>query len=112
MSFVNEIDATDGDYAMLTHVPHGDDKNKLMPSIPKFLMAATKYQYHGSGFGYECTGGWLPEDADIMHAYAAPLGEPMGPAVESPGCAKEPRCCAQNVTCSFTCHQPSEHCVR
>jgi len=101
MSMVANVDATDGDYLMLTHVPHGNDKGALMPSIARFLMAATKYQYHGSGFGYECsTGGWLTQDPDINHAYTAPLGEPTGPAVETAGCAKEPRCCAKNATCS------------
>jgi len=109
---VDKVDATDGDYAMLTHVPHGNDKGALMPSIPKFLMAAEKYQYHGSGFGYECTGGWLPGDADIQHAYSAPLGAPTGPAVESRGCATEPRCCAKSPTCSPSCHQPGDYCVR
>merc|ERR1712203_1246583 len=83
-----------------------------MPSIPKFLMGATKYQYHGSGFGYECTGGWLTGDADIVHAYSAPLGEPLGPANETKGCSAEPRCCAKNSSCSPDCHTAGEWCVR
>lgn len=112
MSIVANIDATEGDYLLLTHVPHGDTKAALMSSIAKFLMAATKYQYHGSGFGYECTDGWLPGDPDIRHAYSAPLGEPLGPANESQGCAQEPRCCAKNVTCSSGCHKPGQFCVR
>ena len=36
---------------MLTHVPHGNNKAVFLKSVPQFLMAASKYQYLGSGFG-------------------------------------------------------------
>eukprot|EP00947_MAST-08B_sp_MAST-8B-sp1_P005161 g5161.t1 len=113
MQYVANIDDTDGDYAMLTHVPHANDKAAIMPSIARFMMAVTKYQYHGSGFGYECDGsGWLSTDPDVEHAFSAPLGEPLGPANETAGCAPEPKCCAKNATCSPGCHQAGAFCAR
>ena len=48
---VDTIDANDGEYTMLTHVPHGNNKAVFLKSVPQFLMAASKYQYLGSGFG-------------------------------------------------------------
>ena len=110
---VDQIDATDGEYAMLTHVPHGNDKPVMLKSVPQFLMAASKYQYLGSGFGYECSsGGWLTTDPDIEHAFSAPLGAPLGPANATPGCKPKPTCCKRKPSCSPECSAPGSPCVR
>lgn len=112
-NLVNHVDQTDGYYALLVHGGHMNEKPVIMPSIPKFLMAAGSYMYHGSGFGYECASdGWLTGDPDVLHAYSAPLGAPLGPANETKGCAEEPKCCAKNVTCSGSCHKPGDFCAR
>lgn len=110
---VDQIDKTDGVYAMLTHVPHGNDKAVFLKSVPKFLMAASKYQYLGSGFGYECSsGGWLTTDPDVEHAFSAPLGPPVGPANATPGCKPKPTCCKRKPSCSPECSMPGSPCVR
>ena len=73
--FVAGIDKTDGDFALLVHVPHADELVTFKASVPHFLMAAEAYMYHGSGFGYNCaSGGWISTDAAVTQAYSAPLG--------------------------------------
>lgn len=110
---IAEIEATQGDYAMLTHVPHANDDHTLLKSMAQFLIAASDYQYHGSGFGYECgADGWLARSDAVERAYAAPLGAPRGDANETAGCAPEKGCCARNATCDPSCHAPGEYCVR
>ena len=47
---VDTIDAKDGEYAMLTHA-QGTGRHAFLKNVPQFLMAASKYQYLGSGFG-------------------------------------------------------------
>jgi hypothetical protein len=47
---VDTIDANDGEYAMLTHA-QGHGEHAFLKNVPQFLMAASKYQYLGSGFG-------------------------------------------------------------
>lgn len=67
---------------MLTHVPHGNNDAVLLRSITGFLLGATRYQYHGAGFDYDCPGGgWLGRGKEVEHAYGAPLGAPLGDAV-------------------------------
>ncbi|KAH8097596.1 voltage-gated potassium channel [Aureococcus anophagefferens] len=74
---IAEIEATQGDYAMLTHVPHANDDHTLLKSMAQFLIAASDYQYHGSGFGYECgADGWLARSDAVERAYAAPSARP------------------------------------
>jgi hypothetical protein len=90
--FVGEIDATLGDYALLVHVPHADVLPTFKNSVPRFLMSAEKYMYHGSGFGYSCDDGWLSTDPAVLTSYSAPLGPPLGPAKESAGCCDKKRC--------------------
>ena len=41
-------------------------------------MNAQEYMYHGSGFGYSCTDGWLNASPDINQSYSAPLEEAEG----------------------------------
>lgn len=87
MESIDAIDAAQEDYLMLTHTPHADVDNSLLESIIGFLVAAEKYQYHGSGFGYECgKDGWARRSDVVEHAYSAPLGEPLAPAAETDGC--------------------------
>ena len=111
---VDAIDDSYGDYLMLTHVPHANDQVVMLRSIPSFLMAASDYQYLGTGFGYECASdGWLTSDSKIQHAFSAPLGKPLGKANESKWCAPTPSCCKKNSTCSPACSPPAgASCVR
>ena len=111
---IADLEAAQGDYAMLTHVPHGNIDSKLEESVAQFLMAASDYQYHGSGFGYECgQDGWLSRSDDVERMYSAPLGAPLGPAAETGGaCGKEQGFCAKNATCDPSCHAPGDYCVR
>lgn len=111
---VDTIDDSYGDYLMLTHVPHANDQVVMLQSIPKFLMAASKYQYLGTGFGYECSSdGWLTSDSKIRHAFSAPLGAPFGKANASKWCAPTPQCCKKNSSCSPACTPPAgSACVR
>ena len=55
-------------------------------------MNAQEYMYHGSGFGYSCTDGWLNASPDINQSYSAPLGAPVGPPKESAGCCDKRNC--------------------
>ena len=83
---IKKIEDTQDDYAMLTHVPHGNDDAVLLRSITSFLLGASRYQYHGAGFDYDCSGGgWLGRGKEVEHAYAAPLGAPLGDAVTTGG---------------------------
>ena len=111
---VDAVDTANGDFLMLTHVPHANDEAAMLPAIPKFLMAASKYQYLGTGFGYECSsGGWLTTNSKIQHAFSAPLGEPLHPVNSSKWCADAPSCCKKNATCSWKCTKPpGAYCVR
>eukprot|EP01051_Picozoa_sp_SAG22_P000356 SAG22_NODE_8_length_37215_cov_120.960351_24_plen_437_part_00 len=88
MEFVDAIDARAGPYAMLTHTPHADIVGNFKHSVSNFLMAASEYQYLGSGFGYGCDDGWLSEAPEVLHSFSAPLGAPLGPATASAGCPK------------------------
>merc|ERR1712072_359491 len=57
--------------------------------------------------------GWLSSDPDVLHAYSTPLGAPLGVANETGGaCDPEPRCCANDATCSSGCHKPGATCTR
>ena len=86
MQIVKKIEDTQDDYAMLTHVPHGNDDGVLLRSITGFLLGTSRYQYHGAGFDYDCTGGgWLHRGEEVEHAYGAPLGAPLGDAVQAGG---------------------------
>lgn len=55
MQIVKKIEDTQDDYAMLTHVPHGNEDSVLLRSITGFLLGTSRYQYHGAGFDYDCT---------------------------------------------------------
>jgi hypothetical protein len=111
---VDAVDAANGDFLMLTHVPHANEETTMLRSIPRFLMAASKYQYLGTGFGYECSAdGWLTTNNKIQHAFKAPLGEPLHVANSSKWCVNPPPCCKKNVSCSWACTRPlGAYCVR
>jgi hypothetical protein len=112
MQIVDEVDAAgNGDFLMLTHLGGGVP---MLRAIPQFLMATAKYQYLGTGGGYECSSdGWLTTDPTIQHAFSAPLGAPLGPANSSKWCALAPPCCKKNISCSWACSKPSgATCVR
>ena len=69
-AIVGNIDKTDGDYAFLVHVPHADVLGTFLASVPHFLMNAQEYMYHGSGFDYSCTDGWLNASPDVIQSYS------------------------------------------
>ena len=86
MQIIKKIEDAQDDYAMLTHVPHGNNDAVLLKSITGFLLGTTRYQYHGAGFDYDCSGGgWLGRGKEVEHAYGAPLGAPLGDALSSSG---------------------------
>ena len=43
--FIADIDKTDGDFALLVHVPHANELTTFKASVPHFLMAAENYMY-------------------------------------------------------------------
>lgn len=113
MQMVNTVNAEGrGNFLLLTHTPHANDKDTMLRSIAQWLIATDEYQYLGTGFGYECAGqGWLTSDPTINASFHAPLGPPLGPPTGTDGCEVAPPCCHKNSTCSPTC-TPQGPCVR
>lgn len=68
MQIVKKIEDTQDDYAMLTHVPHGNEDSVLLRSITGFLLGTSRYQYHGAGFDYDCTEA-LPDTLSSVPAF-------------------------------------------
>eukprot|EP00729_Bicosta_minor_P018693 gene18693-1910_t len=85
MQIVKKIEDTQDHCAMLTHVPHGNEDGVLLRSITGFLLGTLRYQYHGAGFDYECTGGgWHGRGQEVEYAYSALLGAPWATLSRQP----------------------------